>query len=320
MASHDSALAEATIGQVVIGSRPRVDQPHYGDHLDDPRYWRPYVSEALSRHTLPVRRLEPPFAGTFPTFLVGDLVVKLFGETFDGAASCAAERSMHRLLAGHPEIPAPRLVAEGHLFNTAPRWPYLVTERLTGTALRDAALSASDSAAVARRLGEVVARLHRLRAPEPIRLRNLVPRLRATAAERLARFGLPTHLVDQVPAYLLDAPAPDTLVHADITADHVFTGGGRLVGIIDWGDAIVADSYYELVAISLDALGGRQELIEGFLDGYGWQRTDEFGRRTLQAMLEFQFDAVSRLGQIIDLDTTRSLADLAARLCERYWP
>ena len=61
-----------------VMERPRDDQPHYGEHLGDPEYWRPYVLTALGRHNLPTAHVEPPFVGSFPTSLVGRLVVKLF--------------------------------------------------------------------------------------------------------------------------------------------------------------------------------------------------------------------------------------------------
>src|SRR2546423_14131682 len=111
-------------------NRPRTDQPHYGQHLGDPGYWEPYIRAALDHHGLEGAALEAPFVGTFPTFLVGDVVVKLFGPAFDGPASHEAELAMHRLLASHPEIRAPALVASGQLYDDQPDWPYLVTERL----------------------------------------------------------------------------------------------------------------------------------------------------------------------------------------------
>lgn len=293
--------------------KPRSDQPHYGEHLGDAAYWDPWVREVLDRHDLPAVEIEEPFVGTFPTFLVGDVVVKLFGEGFDGVASHGAELAMHELLASHRDIPAPGLVASGWLYDDEPRWPYLVTERIAGVAVREGGASIE----VASRLGEVVALLHALPAPAVVDDRDLVASLRATAGERLRSFGLPERLVEQVPAFLADALPEDTLVHADITADHVFVDGTRLVGIIDWGDAIVADPHYELVPVFFDALAGERALLDSFLDGYGWSRgDDDFARCSLQAVLEFQFDVVGIIRRMIDLDEVRSLDELASRLFE----
>jgi hypothetical protein len=288
-------------------TRPRTDRPHYGEHLGDVAYWRPWVEAVLDRHGLAGRPIEAPFVGTFPTFLVGDVVVKLFGDAFDGAASAATERAVHELLADHPEIPAPRLVATGALYDDGHPWPYLVTERFPGRAIRDG--DDAVVASIAPELGALVARVHALAAPPEVAARALVPELRAAAPDRLRRFGLPDHLVEQVPAYLADAEPPTTLVHADITADHVFVDGDRLVGVIDWGDAIVADRSYEVPAVHFDALRGAH--LDAFLDGAGWTLDP---RRALQGVLEFQFDAIAAVRRQVDLSTVRTLDELAARL------
>jgi hygromycin-B 7''-O-kinase len=296
--------------------RPRVDQPHYGGHLGDAAYWGAYVDMALAGSRLPTAPLEIPFVGTFPTFLVGGLVVKLFGEAFDGARSHDAELAMYELLAAHSEIPAPSFVAAGELFPGTEEWswPYLVSRRLSGEPIRVLDRSRSDLTAAATRLGEVVAQLHRLVPPAPIASRETIPVLRRSASERLKRFGLPRHLLEQVPEYLADALVPSVLVHADITADHAFLERGRLEGIIDWGDAMVADRYYEFVAVYLDALAGSRELFRAFLDGYGLSPDGQHATRSLQGVLEFQFDAVKRVKKLLNLDSVASLDELAERL------
>src|SRR5262249_49346079 len=258
-----------------------------------------YVAVVLARHHLPASELEAPFAGTFPVFLAGEVVVKLFGPAFDGTESHAAELAMHRLLAGHPEVPAPGLIACGCLFDDEPRWPYLVPWRLRGVAIREAGLDYCES--VAAQLGEAVGRLHQLPAPGAVAGRDVLRQMRAGAAERLRRFGLPGHLAEQVPGYLAGALPATSLVHPAITPDPAFPDGAGLVGLIDWGDAIIADPYYELVAVYFDAFGGRRPLLTEFLRGYGWDRADDFGRRALQGVLEFQFDAISRISEMVDL-------------------
>jgi hypothetical protein len=75
--------------------------------------------------------------------------------------------------------------------------------------------------------------VHTLPPPDEVKGRDLIARLRADAPSRLAGFGMPPHLLEQVPGFLEDAPAPTTLVHADITADHLFHDGRAITGIID---------------------------------------------------------------------------------------
>ena len=42
------------------------------------------MTAVLARHELARAPIETPFVGTFPTFFVGDVVVKLFGPRYDG--------------------------------------------------------------------------------------------------------------------------------------------------------------------------------------------------------------------------------------------
>ena len=167
---------------------------------------------------------------------------------------------------------------------------------------------------IADQLGEAVATMHTLTPPDEVDGRRLLRRLRATASARLTEFGLPAHLVEQVPDYLDGAPRPTTLVHADITADHVFHDERTVTGIIDWGDAIVADPFYDLVPLTFDCLDADQELLDAFLRGYGWVIGPDFARNMVRAICEFQFDVITRVGAIVDLDSISSLDGLADRL------
>ena len=296
--------------------RPTDAQPHYGEHLGDVEYWAPFVREILGRHSLPTGHVEPPYVGTFPTFLVGDLVVKVFGTAFDGDESSQVEIAMHALLDSQPDIPAPSVVAAGQLFDTHPTWPYLVTERVRGRAIREVQLDESLGEQVAAALGAIVRRLHELTPPATVDERGLLDNLRAEAPTRLRRFGLPDHLVQQVPDFLADAETPTILVHGDITADHVFVDDQGLTAVIDWGDALVADRAYELPAIYLDAFRGDRRLLATFIDAADWPR-DNLARRGLQGILEIQFNAVNAIAERIDLAHVRTLDELAERLFAR---
>jgi Ser/Thr protein kinase RdoA (MazF antagonist) len=225
---------------------------------------------------------------------------------------------MHRLLDSPRAraIPAPKVLADGDLFDddgTGWHWPYLIFERIPGVAIRE--LPANDDfAAIAEHLGEIAAAVHLLTPPADVRARDLLPRLRADAARRCEGFGLPAHLAAQVPAYLADALPPDTLVHADITEDHLFVANGAISGVIDWGDAIVADPFYELPAVYLGALRGERPLLSAFLHGSGWLVDGDFARRALQGILEFQFNAITGIRELLPVDDIGTLDGLAEAL------
>lgn len=300
------------LGRVPL-PRPISTQPHYGEHLGDARYWGPYVREVLDRHVLPQAAIEEPFVGTFPTFLTGDVVVKLFGPDFDGGRCHTIEQAMLELVATEPLIPAPAPVAGGQLFDDGWPWPYLVIERVSGTAIRDLPVAGPAALAAAERLGPAIARLHALAAPDPVAARDLLPGLRSEATCRLRRYGLPERLLAQVPEYLADAPAQRVLVHADLTSDHLYLDGPGLSAIIDWSDALLADPWYELVALYFDGFRHDEALLRTFLAGYG-RAGAEFPRCALQAVLEFQFDAIATIGGLVDLNRFGSLEDLADAL------
>lgn len=290
----------------------------YGARLGDAAYWRPYVAAVLARHGLREAEPEVGAVGSFPTFLAGPHAVKLFGELFLGAVCHATELSIHRLLLEVPDVPTPRLVAEGRLFGDDWPWPYLVTTRQEGTSWADARLHPAERAQVAGHLGAVVRRVHDLPPPPGVDWgRDWLAEFRADCVERHRRWGtLPAHLVAHIDAYLVAPSSRRRLVHADLHADHVFVDRGRLAGLIDWGDALHADPYYELPSLHLHTFGGDERLLGAFLDGYGWAVGSDFSRRAMSMTLQHQFDVLRALRGRIDLNEFARLDDLADRL----WP
>lgn len=221
--------------------------------------WSPAVHERLRgivrRHGLDGRRPRGGFNPTHPTFVCGDAVVKLFDEE----ASWRAERAALRVVATDPSILAPRIVAEGERYlvtTVVPGRPGPPTRRLAG------------------QLGEQVRRIHALRPSVD------VPR--GEFAVGALRCSLPPHLEAQAADYVAGLePASEVFVHGDLCGMHAFVDGGELTGIIDWGDAIVADPHYELIQVYRDALGCDKELLAVFLEASGWTVRDDFPRRAL---------------------------------------
>ena len=323
----------------------------YGARLGDAAYWAPYVAAALARHGLPVEAPVSGAVGTYPTFLAGRYVVKLFGARFAGGEGYCVECTLHTLFLGHPKIPAPALVADGTLFDgplhdgvpwsdrspdagiemeaTWP-WPYLITTRLDGVAWRNAALDDEARAAVAREVGEVVRRVHALPVPAgPYWTRDWLDEARAGCLERHWRWrSLPPPLIEQIESYLAAAaPAGGRrcLVHADLHADHLFVSapaaaaGGRarrgcLDGVIDWGDAFATDPYYELPALHLGTFMGDKRLLRAFLEGYGWAVGPDFARRAMAMALLHEFDVFDDVRARIERHAPRDLDEAAAAL------
>lgn len=257
----------------------------YGEKLGDAEFWGPYVRAILTRHRLGDRDLESGFVGTYPTFLAGDVVVKLVGYFGSWRDNYDTELAMQQLLAKHPEIPAPQLIAHGQLFNGPEPWPYLVTSLMPGRASREVGAGPT----IAARLGEVVRALHEIAPPDVRAVTTdwLVENWRG-CVDRQRRWGsLPPHLIEQIESYVVPPSSNQQLIHADLTGDHVFCEGGRLVGIIDWGDAFATDRHYELAALHVDCFRRDRELLRVFLDSCGWKLD---ARQAMSAALMHRFD------------------------------
>ncbi|MFJ4922106.1 phosphotransferase family protein [Streptomyces sp. NPDC088725] len=297
--------------------------------LGDTDFWWPYVAEILDRHGLrdpasgpgPGRKLTAGTNGTYPTFLYGDLVVKLFGYSRAWRESHTAERAAQTLIATDPEIAAPRLLGEGRLYedDSAP-WPYLITTRMPGIPWREAELSRAQQIVVAADLGRQVHRVHALRpsagsAPNPTR------EAVTAAAEQSS---LPPHLTAQVDTYLAQlGPYDPAFVHGDLTAQHVFVENGRLTGIIDWGDATVTDRHYEIGQLHRALFNCDKTLLRAFLEAAEWPASGDFPRQCLGLALHRQaagiaqhhsFDLFEPIAALFPLQDLATLDALAAEL------
>lgn len=300
---------------------PELSAEGYSRHLGDVEFWAPYVRTVLERHGLGDRQLESGFVGTFPTFLAGDVVVKLFGSFHSWRTCHAGELAAQEMLARRPDVPAPALLGHGQLYDEPDAWPYLLTSRMAGQAWRDVRLDHAARIRVAGELGETMRVVHDTplgegpsRPPALVAARARLAELRATTLDRHRTWRtLPAALVDQIPAYLCP-PAPERFVHADLTADHIFVEDGSLAGIIDWGDATLADHFYELAALHLDAFGLDKELLRAFLAGYGWVMDEEFVRQAMSAALTHEFDVFAAVPGRLRAESFTSLADLATAL------
>ena len=132
---------------------------------------------------------------------------------------------------------------------------------------------------------------------------------------------LPSHLVSQIDGFVAGTDQEDTVfVHGDLMFRHVFVEDGRLAGIIDWGDALVADRHYELAQIQLNLFDGDKTLLRTFLDHSDWPVERDFARRALTEALRRQavglaqhrtMDVFHKLPRILKLEDIATLDDLA---------
>jgi hypothetical protein len=261
----------------------------FASRRGDVEFWRPYLGEILNQHGLTdsSQELAAGFNASNPTFLQGDLAIKLFGHFPAWPKNYAAERAAHALLATDPEIAAPRLLGSGQLFKDASAgWPYLITTRMPGVPLRSAVLSTELRTSVVAELGRQLRRVHALQ-PAGVATEADWPAGDVTAAAR--RSSLPEHLVDQVEDYLTRlGPFDRVFVNSDVVANHVYVEDGRLAGIIDWGDAMLTDRHCELIQLYRDTFQCDKSLFRVFLDAYEWPFDGNFPHQALGHALRRQ--------------------------------
>jgi hypothetical protein len=296
----------------------------YVARLQDVGFWWPYVAEILRRHDLIDARCEPVAGSnpTYPTFLYGDVVVKLFGHVRPWREGHAAERAAHTLIATDPEIAAPSLLSHGWLYDHHDaEWPYLITTRMSGVAWEDADLSTGQRLSVAADLGRQVRRVHALR-PSGVATDEGRPTPNVAAAAE--RSSLPPHLIAQVDDYIARlGPFDRVFVHGDLVAMHAFVENGRLTGIIDWGDATVTDRHYELIQPYRDMFDCDKALLRVFLEASDWPVGTDFPRRALGLALYRQavglaqhvtIDVFEPIAALLPLQDIGTLDDLANEL------
>ena len=295
----------------------------YRARFMDPVLWGPSVREVCARHGLPEGAIRPGLAGSYPTFIVDErIVVKFFGRLFDGWTSWRVESSVAGLVAGLAWFGAPRLLASGR----EGEWPYLAFRFVPGASIGEARrrVRLADRRALARRLGRRLRELHAIEGPGSLpRLTRRKLECWYDARKRQGMKGVPRHLARQADAFLASCPmrvGAAHLIHADLTADHVLGeiqgGRWRPRGIIDFGDAMRGNLFYELCALHLDLFAADRRLLAAFLGSYGPDPEDQrdFARKAMRMALMHRFDvlgpvfarrpALSRLGSLEEVADT----------------
>lgn len=270
--------------------------------MRDPAAWG--VAEVLRRNGLPDAEPVPGHNPTYPTFVCGDAVVKVYAGSTDWRTAARTERAALALVATDPAIPAPRVLATGSLDGGE---PYLVMSRVPGVAAEDAGLSPGAWLALAADLGGLVARVHAL-VPDGVTggVATAADWPGVGIAEAAARSSLPPHLAAQAAGYVAAlGPFDEVFTHGDLCGMHVFVDDGRLSGVIDWGDAMVADRHCELIQPHRDLFGCDKDLLRAFVQGAGWPEGD-FARNALGHALRRQ--AVG-LGQHRQIDVFMPVAE-----------
>jgi hygromycin-B 7''-O-kinase len=268
-------------------------------------------------------------AGTFPTFIVDEQrVVKFFGQLFEGEQCWRVEQEAAQLISEMPAVPAARLMALGVLVKE-PGWMYLVFEYVPGVSIGEvyASVPFEEKRLLACWLGEWLPQMHHIEVRDESVLPHLSENLvRGWFSSRRPKTqaGWPKPLAKQVEAYVsanvafLQADS-NCFIHADLTQDHIlgrFTEGHfTTLAVIDFGDAMLGNIYYELAALHLNLFNCDKRLLRAFLHAYGMPPDKDFVRKAMVTSLLHQFDVFAPLfAWKPELQEVRTLDELADHL------
>ena len=238
------------------------------------------------------------------------------------------EQEAAQLLSNNPAIPVVQLMASGGL-EKEPGWMYLVFEYVPGVSIGEVytRIPFEEKLSLAGWLGEWLPQMHRIEVRERTALPSLSEELaHGWFSSRWPREpgGWPAHLARQVEAYLsangsFFQGGHESFIHADLTQDHflgVFQSGHwRTLAVIDLGDAMLGNIYYELAALHLDLFKCDKRLLMDFLRAYGMPPDKDFVRKAMVTSLLHQFDVYAPLfGWKPELMESSTLDELAERI------
>lgn len=247
----------------------------------EPRRWVPVLAEIAEAHGLSRAELRAAGEGSNLVALLGDdLVIKLFPPIM--RHQYESERLTLRHLRGRLSVAIPETVIYGETGG----WPYLVMTRVEGTPLSKvwSECTEEEKRAILVSVGQLTAEVQSI-PPGP--LTALEPEWKGFItgqAERCRshheRRGLAPHLLDQIGPYLEKTRSvlPESFQPAILTGEYTpgnllmtrEAGAWRLSGLIDFGDAMVGFSEYDLLGPGTFLSLGDAALVQALLEGYGY--------------------------------------------------
>jgi hygromycin-B 7''-O-kinase len=261
---------------------------------------------------------------------VRPLIVKVYAPQW--RPKLVKEVYVYRLMARHGILHIPRVLHASPYGTAELPWAHTVMTVLPGRPLVEVCddLTGPDLAGVYRRMGELLAAVHRITQPAwgylTTRLVDARPTNTAYMTDKFARrlrdFGdlggdpalaraIDRHVARHT--HLFASCATPVLCHNDFHGGNVLVSGARVTGYVDVEGAIAADPQLDVALTDYHALRGDPARRTAFLDGYG------------SAGLDWARIAVYRLHHALELwnwaartgkpaDRLRALADIEASL------
>ena len=261
--------------------------------------WHEAVTSIMASEGLSFTVVTAGFPGSNAVFLADEAyVVKIFAPMFE--ADYAKELAVYRLISDYEDIAAPTLVAHG-CYEDGNSWPYLITTYCHGVAMRDARhkMQREGTLATAEQLGKMIRTLHSVVA-DP---KALVPlswdsyfqdRILTVISALREKSFLASEVITALEEHLYRAKpflqeAETTLVHADLTEDHLllYRDGNQwsLSSLIDFADGEIAPREYEWIPLWFDLYRSDSLAFLTFMHSYDSElELDEDWRDRMLAM------------------------------------
>lgn len=252
--------------------------------------------------------------GSLPVYALGDKVLKLYPPVYRDESTL--ESTALQAVEGQLTIPTP-IVYEVSDFDG---WSYVLMSRLPGEILEAAwpKLTGAERTAIAEQLGEALATLHKLNAPEiGPDWDTFITDQHEGCVQRQRELGLAEHWLAQIPDFLDQDLAPNTtkaLLHTEISREHLRVHDGRLSGLFDFEPAMRGAPEYEFASFGPFLSRGDAGFLRRTLETYGYQDFENLQQRLLAYLLMHKYSNLDRF--LTKFPTNAQTLD---ELAEHWW-
>lgn len=261
---------------------------------DDPAAWREVI-ESLALEQIGGGAVQQAAEGTVLVARVGHQhVLKLYPPFLRDHFEF--ERAMLQLLHGRLSLPTPRLVGSGEREG----WPWLSMTQLEGEPLTATwpLMNEGERCRLLTALGALAAEVHALPVASLVALapdwEAFIATQRSRCVARQQRTGLPQHLLAQVPAFIAgELPqGPAVPLTGEFTPMNLFSSGGALAAMFDFGDGLVGPREYDWLGPLCFLAAGHPARVDAFCAGYGVSIDAPMRLRLMRLMLLHRYSAL----------------------------
>ena len=305
---------------------PFIDSIEQFDAIrPDIQYWQRAADLIIQKHHLPLEPLTLFPDGSNIVFAHGKTrVIKIFPPLL--RHQFESENLVMRHLEGKISVKTPQVEFSGEIEG----WPYIVMSRVEGTSLETLweNMDHDNKVILIRELGALIREVHSIpiQGLETIDCHwdKFLEKQTHQCVERHRRLNLPEKLLSGLPQYLKDAELSSSRLNEPVILTGEYTpmnllvsytsGKWHITGLIDFGDAMLGFSEYDLLGPGAFLIQGNKELMKEFLISYGYHSDDlspTLSRRLTTLMLLHRFSNLSIQVRIENWkDKVRSLKDL----------